>query len=332
MICHSPKMNDTIKKYIQIIDQELKDISFGRYPENLYNPISYILQLRGKRIRPLLTLLAYGLYRKNFQDILRPSLAVEIFHNFTLLHDDIMDKAPLRRGKPTVHRQWNENTAILSGDVMLVRVYDLLMEVDPGILKRVVKDFNNCAAQVCEGQQLDMDFETNSLVTENDYIKMIQHKTAALLGFSLSFGGILAGAKEEDIQLLSDFGINLGIGFQLMDDLLDVYADHQKFGKQVGGDIITNKKTFLLIKARELSSGNDLDKLDRWIQLKNFNPLEKVEAFKDIYKKAGIREITSEKINHYFSIAHQDLDNISVLENKKKDLRTLTEYLVNREI
>jgi geranylgeranyl diphosphate synthase type II len=248
------------------------------------------------------------------------------------MHDDIMDKAPLRRGKPTVHNRWNENIAILSGDVMLVRVYDLLMEVRPEMNRRVVREFNECAARVCEGQQLDMDFEDKWDVNEEDYIRMIQYKTAVLLGFSLSFGGILAATDEKDIQLLSDFGINLGIGFQLMDDLLDVYADHRKFGKQVGGDIITNKKTFLLIKALELSSGNDLESLRQWLEMKEFDPVEKVDAIKQIYEKAGIRERTNEKISQFFSIAHQDLDRIRVAETRKKDLRALTEYLMNREI
>ena len=332
MIYHSPKMNDTIRMYIQRIDQELNNLSFGEYPENLYDPIRYILQLGGKRIRPLLVLLSYGLFQNDIDKILRPSLAVEIFHNFTLLHDDIMDKAPIRRGKPTVHNRWNENTAILSGDVMLVRVYDLLLEVKPEIVKRVIKEFNDCAARVCEGQQLDMDFETKTKVTEEDYIRMIRYKTAVLLGFSLSCGGMLAGAEEGDIQLLSDFGINLGIGFQLMDDLLDVYADQMKFGKQVGGDIITNKKTFLLIKALEISRGEDLEELNRWIGMEEFDPVEKVKAVKHIYEKAGIKEQTTVKINHYFLIAHQDLDKISVGEERKKDLRALTEYLMNREI
>lgn len=332
MIYPSPKMNDVIKDYIKQIDQELNLLSFGEYPENLYDPIRYILQLGGKRIRPLLTLLAYRLYRDDHMKIIRPSLAVEIFHNFTLMHDDIMDKAPLRRGKPTVHNRWNENTAILSGDVMLVRVYDLLMEARSEILKRVVREFNECAARVCEGQQLDMDFEGKCDVNEQDYIRMIQYKTAVLLGFSMSFGGIMADADEKDIQLLSDFGINLGIGFQLMDDLLDVYADHRKFGKQIGGDIITNKKTFLLIKALELSRGSDLNELRHWLEMKEFDPVEKVDSIKLIYEKSRIRELTNEKISEYFSIAHQDLDKINVAEARKKDLRALTEYLMNREI
>ncbi|MBS0000907.1 MAG: polyprenyl synthetase family protein [Cyclobacteriaceae bacterium] len=324
-------MNDTIKKYIQQIDQEIYNLSFGRHPENLYDPIRYILQLGGKRIRPLLSVLAYSLFQNDYMKIVRPSLAVEVFHNFTLLHDDIMDKAPIRRGKPTVHHQWNENTAILSGDVMLVRVYDLLLEVQPDKIHRVIKDFNNCAAQVCEGQQMDMDFETQPRVSEDEYIRMIRYKTAVLLGYSLSLGGILADANESDILLLTDFGINLGIGFQLMDDLLDVFADNHKFGKQVGGDIITNKKTLLLITAIELTRGREQEDLYRWIEMKNFDPAEKVQAVKAIYEKTGIRELAIDKMNHYFSNAQQDLDKIAVSEGKKVDLRDLTDYLMKRE-
>ena len=324
-------MNDTIKKYIQQIDQEIKNLSFGRHPENLYDPIQYILQLGGKRIRPLLTILAYSLYRDDYQAIIRPSLAVEVFHNFTLLHDDIMDKAPIRRGKPTVHHKWNENTAILSGDVMLVRVYDLLLEADKDKIHCIISDFNDCAAQVCEGQQMDMDFESQPNVTEEDYIRMIRYKTAVLLGYSLALGGILADAGDSDIQLLNDFGINLGTGFQLMDDLLDVYADTLKFGKQVGGDIITNKKTFLLIKALELTRGSARDELIRWITMKNFDPAEKVNAVKMIYDETGIREIASGKMNEYFEIAHRDLEKIGVVDEKKQNLRVLTEYLMKRD-
>jgi len=325
-------MNETIKKYIRIIDQELINLPFGRYPENLYDPIRYTLQLGGKRIRPLLALLAYGLYHEDPTRILKPALAVEVFHNFTLLHDDIMDNAPLRRGKPTVHNQWNENTAILSGDVMLVRVYDLWLEVDPDLLQRIIKEFNDCAAQVCEGQQLDMDYESKAVITEDEYLQMIKFKTAVLIGFSLLSGGILARADETDNQLLYDFGINLGIGFQLMDDQLDVYADHEKFGKQVGGDIITNKKTFLLIKALELSKGKDREELRKWIRMKQFNAESKINAVKNIYDQYRIKELTSEKINQYFRTAHRDLDKISVPEGRKDHLRTLTEYLMNREI
>jgi geranylgeranyl diphosphate synthase type II len=324
-------MNDTIKKYIQQIDREIKNLSFGRHPENLYDPIQYILQLGGKRIRPLLTILAYSLYRDDYQTIIRPSLAVEVFHNFTLLHDDIMDKAPIRRGKPTVHQKWNENTAILSGDVMLVRVYDLLLEADQDKIQKIISDFNDCAAQVCEGQQMDMDFESQPNVTEDDYIRMIRYKTAVLLGYSLALGGIMADASDTDIQLLNDFGINLGTGFQLMDDLLDVYADTLKFGKQVGGDIITNKKTFLLIKALELTRGTAREELIRWIAMKNFDPAEKVSAVKRIYDEAGIREITNGKMNEYFEIAHRDLEKIGVGDEKKQNLRVLTEYLMKRD-
>jgi len=325
-------MNDTVKKLIVTIDQEIKNLSFGQHPSNLYEPIQYTLQVGGKRIRPLLTVLAFRLYHNQFENILRPALAVEVFHNFTLLHDDIMDQAPLRRGKPTVHNQWNENVAILSGDVMLVRVYDLLLEVKDHLLKRVITDFNNCAAEVCEGQQMDMNFESQSIVTVQEYINMIKYKTAVLLGFSLALGGILAGADESDIQLLKDFGINLGIGFQLMDDLLDVYADHTKFGKQTGGDIITNKKTFLLIKALELSSKEDSTILEYWIQKDKFDPQEKINAVKKIYDKLGIRYITTFQMNEYYALALEDLEKISVKETRKIDLRDLADYLMKREI
>jgi geranylgeranyl diphosphate synthase type II len=325
-------MNEKIKKYILQIDREVQKLSFGTYPENLYDPIRYILRLGGKRIRPLLTILAYALYHKNYSHILSPALAVEVFHNFTLLHDDIMDNAPLRRGKPTVHNQWDENIAILSGDVMLVRVYDLLLLADNDLIQRIIRDFNNCAARVCEGQQLDMDYEARAIISEEEYLNMITLKTAVLLGFSLSFGGILARAEESDNQRLYDIGINLGTGFQLMDDLLDVYADQKKFGKQMGGDIITNKKTFLLIKALELTSGDDLEELEKWIRMKNFDPEEKIRSVKRIYDQNGIREITSEKINQYITTAHKDLDKLSVAENQKKNLRELMEYLINREI
>jgi geranylgeranyl diphosphate synthase, type II len=324
-------MNDIIRKYIQQIDKEINQLSFGRRPENLYDPIHYILQLGGKRIRPLLSILAYSLYRNDYMNIIRTSLAVEVFHNFTLLHDDIMDKAPLRRGKETVHQKWNENTAILSGDVMLVRVYDLLLEADPEKLDRIIREFNDCAAQVCEGQQMDMDFETQTSVSEEEYIRMIRFKTAVLLGYSLALGGILADADETDIQLLRNFGINLGTGFQLMDDLLDVFADNQKFGKQVGGDIITNKKTILLIKALELTQGEMYEELCRWIEMKTFDPSEKICAIKKIYEKAGVRELVMEKMNSFFENALQDLDRINVAEMKKDNLRVVTDYLMKRE-
>jgi geranylgeranyl diphosphate synthase type II len=242
-------MDKNLKEIIDTIDKAIADLNLGMDLPNLYDPIYYILGLGGKRIRPLLSILAYQLYQKGYDKVLQPSLAVEVFHNFTLMHDDIMDKAPIRRNKPTVHKKWNENIAILSGDVMLVRVYDLLLDVEDSIVKEVISKFNNCAAGVCEGQQMDMDFENSDHVGVDEYLEMIKLKTAVLLGYSLEQGGLIAGASTADQASLKQFGINMGIGFQLMDDLLDVYGDKAVFGKQVGGDIIANKKTFLLIKA-----------------------------------------------------------------------------------
>lgn len=325
-------MNDKIKELIAGIDREVKSLSFGQEPENLYAPIGYMLDLKGKRIRPLLTLLAYRLFHEDHSRIMQTALSVEVFHNFTLLHDDIMDKAPLRRGMQTVHNRWNENIAILSGDVMLVRVYDLLLTAPDHLVKRVISAFNDCAAGVCEGQQLDMDFESRESVTEEEYIHMIQYKTAILLGFSLALGGILAESTEEDVRLLNDLGIRMGIGFQLMDDLLDVYGDHEKFGKQAGGDIISNKKTYLLIKALERAEGKQYEELVSWIRREDFNDAEKVRAVKSIYDDQDISGLTREKMNTYFQIAFSDLEGISAPEEKKQDLRDIIHFLMQREI
>jgi geranylgeranyl diphosphate synthase type II len=324
-------MNDHLKSLLAEIDKAIQGIESGSEPENLYDPIRYILDLGGKRIRPLLTLLAYQLYQDDFRKALRPSLAVEVFHNFTLVHDDIMDKAPLRRNKPSVHKKWNENIAILSGDVMLVRVYDLLLEVEDPIVKNVITRFNNCAVEVCEGQQYDMDFETKEVVTESEYVNMIKLKTAVLLGFSLEMGGLMAGASELDLKYLKEFGINIGIGFQLMDDLLDVYADKDLFGKQVGGDILSNKKTYLLIKALELAHGEEYDALHHWLTVKDYNKKEKVNSVTAIYDRLGIEKLTKGQINKYFKRGLEDFSKIDVREDRKVDLLELATYLMNRE-
>ena len=324
-------MNDQIKNLITQIDKALRDLKFGSNPPNLYTPIQYILGLGGKRIRPLLCLLAHQLYSDDYKKALKPALAVEVFHNFTLLHDDIMDKAPLRRNHATVHEKWNENIAILSGDVMLVRVYDLLVQADAQIIKEVILRFNNCAAEVCEGQQYDMDFETMEKVEEAEYIEMIRLKTAVLLGFSMELGGLIAGAPEQDIQHLRAFGTNMGIGFQLMDDLLDVYANSELFGKQTGGDIISNKKTFLLIKALELAKDKNYDELRRWIDARKFDEEEKVNAVKAIYNRLEIEDLTRDQIRLYFKRSFDEFNKINVSEEKKSDLLELANYLMNRE-
>jgi len=324
-------MNEKLKELIGVIDQALKQLKIGDDPSNLYDPIKYILSLGGKRIRPLLSVLAYQLFQEGYDKILMPSLAVEVFHNFTLLHDDIMDKAPLRRNQPTVHEKWNENVAILSGDVMLVRVYDLLLQADGSIVKEVISRFNNCAAAVCEGQQLDMDFESIDNVTQEEYINMIRLKTAVLLGYSLELGGLIGGAGEEDLAHLKNFGTLMGIGFQLMDDLLDVYADKDVFGKQVGGDILANKKTFLLIKATELAGGNDKKELEAWVSKTDFIPEEKIRAVTAIYDRIGIEAITREQINFYFEKGLGEFNKIRVKEDRRKDLLSLSGFLMKRE-
>lgn len=316
---------DKLEKFIQ-------DQKFGESPRELYEPITYILSLGGKRIRPLLSVLAYGLYQNDPKKILSQATAVEVFHNFTLMHDDIMDQAPLRRGKATVHEKWNHNIAILSGDVMMVKAYDLLLPTEPALLPEVLRLFNKTAAEVCEGQQFDMNFESEPQVTEESYLNMIRLKTAVLLGFALQLGGILAGAGREDVQKLYDFGVNIGVGFQLKDDLLDVFADQAKFGKQVGGDIISNKKTFLLIKALELVEGKEAEELLFWLSQKEFDKEEKVQAVKAIYEKLGIKTLTETKMSSYFEAGFKQFESISFNhENYFNELRQITEDLIHRE-
>jgi geranylgeranyl diphosphate synthase, type II len=324
-------MNLIPKELVYLLNQEAEKLQFGNKPDELYEPIRYIMALGGKRMRPLLTLFSYSLFKEDIHSIIKPALAVEVFHNFTLMHDDIMDQAPLRRGKATVHEKWNANTAILSGDVMLVKAYELLMDLNPQILKRVLQSFNTTAAEVCEGQQFDMNFETRVEVSEEEYLEMIKLKTAVLLGFSLELGAILAGASEENCRLLKEVGINIGLGFQLKDDLLDVYADQAKFGKQVGGDIISNKKTFLLIEALENSSEELKAELNYWLSLAHFNKEHKVNAVTEIYNKLNIKEITEKKMNFYFNEALNAIKSLNAPQANKDILYKFTEDLIQRE-
>ncbi|RPA66732.1 polyprenyl synthetase family protein [Cyclobacteriaceae bacterium YHN15] len=321
-----------VNKILLDLENHIQGYSYGESPMELYQPISYLMSLGGKRIRPLLTLMAYSLYNDDYVQILTPAMAVEVFHNFTLMHDDIMDDAPLRRGNATVHEKWNANTAILSGDVMLVKAYDMLLEINPSKLPECLRLFNKTAAEVCEGQQHDMNFETQDTVSEDAYIDMIRQKTAVLLGFALQFGAILADAPETEIQNLYDFGVNIGIGFQLKDDLLDVYADKSKFGKQVGGDIISNKKTFLLLKAKELAKGKDKTELEKWIAAKEFDKEEKVNAVTAIYDGIGIKELTEAKMQEYFDKGFAQYATLKVPNHDTyQALLKLTQNLVNRE-
>lgn len=319
-----------VEQYRKLIETEIKKQQFGAQPKSLYEPIRYIMALGGKRLRPLLTMLSYSLYKKDVEKIVSYTAAVEAFHNFTLLHDDIMDQAPLRRGKKTVHEKWNVNTAILSGDVMLVKVYEMFMDLEEKKLKGVLKIFNRCAAEVCEGQQWDMEFETKTKVSEDQYIEMIRQKTAVLLGFSLELGALLADAPEEDQKWLREFGVNIGIGFQLKDDLLDVYADSKKFGKQVGGDIIANKKTFLLIKALEKARGDKKNQLEKWLSAKKFDKRKKVKSVKAIYDELNIPSVAEAKMNSFFDKGYSCLNQLS--GNKKvNSLIEFTRNLVDRE-
>jgi geranylgeranyl diphosphate synthase, type II len=325
------EIDDSLAEYFRLIEDEIDQLKLDKHPKELYEPINYILQLGGKKLRPILTLLAYSLYRTDYQSIVKYALAVEVFHNFTLMHDDIMDQAPLRRGKKTVHEKWNDNIAILSGDVMLVKAYELFLDLDPSKLQPVLRSFSECAARVCEGQQIDMNFETIERVTEASYIEMIKLKTAILLGFALELGAILADASKKDQHLLQLFGENVGIGFQLKDDLLDIYADQTKFGKQVGGDIISNKKTFLLIKALELAEGEVAKELNYWIQRERFDSSDKVTAVKNIYDQLQIKALTVEKMDFYFRQGFDALRKVNLPEDKKTFLKQFAEQLIDRE-
>lgn len=319
-----------VEKYLSLIEAEIKKQKFGSQPKSLYEPIRYIMSLGGKRLRPLLTTLSYSLYKNDVEKIIPVAVAVEAFHNFTLLHDDIMDKAPLRRGKATVHEKWNVNTAILSGDVMLVKVYEMFLALDEKKLREALSIFNQCAAEVCEGQQWDMEFENERKISEAKYLEMIRLKTAVLLGFSLELGALLADAPEKDRKALRDFGVNIGIGFQLKDDLLDVYADKKKFGKQVGGDIIANKKTFLLIKALEKAKGSQRTELEKWLTSKKFNKLKKVKAVTAIYDGLQIPALAEQKIKYFFENGFECLKSLSNPSNAKH-LREFVQKLIDRE-
>jgi geranylgeranyl diphosphate synthase, type II len=317
--------------FLQAVTQEIERTHYGDRPVELYEPIRYLMALGGKRLRPLLTVLTANLFTDDWQKALKPGVAVEVFHNFTLMHDDIMDQAPIRRGKPTVHEKWNANIAILSGDVMLVNAYELLLDIEPMLLPRVIRRFNRTAAEVCEGQQLDMNFESRWDVTEAEYLDMIRLKTSVLLGFAMELGGMVAGADEAVTQQLYNAGVNMGLGFQLKDDLLDVFGNPEKFGKQVGGDIIANKKTFLLIEALERATGTVKTDLEYWITCKDFDKAEKVKAVTNIYEQLGIPAETESRINGYFAEGLATLHRLSVAESRKQPLLDFAQYLVGRD-
>ena len=313
------------------ITAALAQLHYGDEPSQLYEPIRYIMALGGKRIRPLLTLLGAHLFTDDLSPFLKPALATEVFHNFTLLHDDLMDQAPLRRGQPTVHEKWNPNVAILSGDVMLVRAYELFLDIEPGLLPLVLRRFSQTAAEVCEGQQWDMNFETETQVSIAQYLRMIQLKTAVLLGFCLELGARLGGASDEAADHLRQFGVDIGLAFQLRDDLLDVYGDAATFGKRVGGDIVSDKKTFLLLTAQAQASSAQQAILARHIGQPVPDADAKVRTVRAVYDELNIRAQTEQLINDYFQDALQHLARVPVPAARQAPLRQLALQLMDRE-
>ncbi len=311
----------------------LQQNPFAKKPIKLFEPVDYIMQLGGKRLRPILVLMAYNLYENDIRTALPIAQAVEIFHNFSLVHDDIMDEAPLRRGKPTVHYKYDTNTGILSGDVMLIYAYHYLLKIkETMVLPEIIKTFTNVAEAVCIGQQYDMDFETSNTVTIPEYLMMIEHKTAFLLVGALKMGAILAKASEEDIFHLGEFGRNIGVAFQLQDDILDTFGDPEKFGKRVGGDILQNKKTFLVLKT--LEDANEVDKKQLQILMNSYPADEekKIKEVRSIFQKNNIKILANQIKNEYYEEAIMHLEKVSVIESKKRELKHLATVLLNRQV
>ncbi len=320
----------TSNEILQAVNSFLAEQPYNRQPKSLYEPVEYVLSLGGKRIRPVLMLLGYNLWREQPEDILMPAIGIETYHNYTLLHDDLMDNADMRRGHETVHRRWDANKAILSGDSMLVLAYQRMQQVPADKLPAVLDLFTITALEIGEGQEYDMTFETRNDVTEDEYIEMIRLKTSVLLACAIKIGAVLADAPQEDADLLYRFGEQLGLAFQLQDDLLDVYGDPKVFGKAIGGDITSNKKTYMLINAVNRANGEQRKELERWIAAKDFDRQEKIAAVTRLYNEIGIRELCEAKINNYFEQASQTLDAVNVPEERKTPLRQYMEELLHR--
>lgn len=318
--------DEILKKVNDFLDH----LPYDRKPASLYEPVQYVLAIGGKRIRPVLALLGYNLWREQPEDILMPAVGLETYHNYTLLHDDLMDKADLRRGQQTVHKKWNDNKAILSGDSMLVLAYQRVAQVPADKLQPVLDLFTTTALEIGEGQEYDMSFETRNDVTEDEYIEMIRLKTSVLLACALKMGSILADAPQEDAELLYRLGEQVGLAFQLQDDLLDVYGDPKVFGKAIGGDITCNKKTYMLINAFNRANGKQRAELERWINAKTFNREVKVAEVTRLYDEIGIRQLCEEKINYYFDLARQTLREVNVPDERKQALSAYMDELLHR--
>lgn len=321
----------TSEQLLDKVSQALEALPHGQEPRGLYAPIEYVLSLGGKRIRPVLMLMAYNLYRDDVERIMMPALGLETYHNFTLLHDDLIDSAEVRRGKPTVHLKWDENTAVLSGDTMLLQAYQRMARCDEALMPRVMKVFTDTALGINEGQQYDMEFETRNDVTEEEYIEMIRLKTSILLACALKLGAILAGAPDADADALYAFGEQIGLAFQLQDDYLDVYGDFKVFGKRIGGDILINKKTYMLINARRLADDGQRRELDRWITASEFDAEEKIRAVTRLYDEIGIPQLARRKIEYYYQLAEQSLAKINLPQERKHVLWEYARQMLNRQ-
>lgn len=316
---------------LKLVNDFLDNLPYDRKPASLYEPVRYVLSMGGKRIRPVLMLLAYNMFKDDPESILMPACALETYHNYTLLHDDLMDNADLRRGHQTVHRKWDANTAILSGDSMLVLAYQRMAQCDPEKMPEVLSLFTETALEIGEGQQYDMDFEQRNDVTEEEYIEMIRLKTSVLLACAMKIGAILAGASKEDADNAYRFGEKIGLAFQLQDDYLDVYGDTRVFGKAIGGDITSNKKTYMLINAFNRADQQQRSELERWISAKEFDRDEKIAAVTRLYNEIGVDRLAQEKISLYFEESRKYLAAISVADERKAELTAYAQRMMKRK-
>lgn len=322
---------NTIDLLSHIINEKLNTLGYRRNPENLYLPIEYVLSFGGKRLRPMLTLIACEMFGGNIEDAMNVALGIEMYHNHTLLHDDVMDKADVRRGQPTVHRKWGENSAILSGDAMLILAYRYVQRTKSN-LDKVLELFTETTLQICEGQQFDMEFESRDDVSVDEYMEMIRLKTAVLLACSLKTGALVAGASDKDADSIYEYGIQIGLAFQLQDDILDVYGDEKVFGKKIGGDIICDKKTFLLLTALKKSSSDEIEEFNKWIGNGDAVPCDKIKAVTALYDKLEVRKDAENLMAQCYKKAMDCLENINVPSEKKTILLSLTEKLIGRSV
>lgn len=322
----------TISQYQEVIIHHFDHLKTLKEPKNLYEPIDYILSLGGKRMRPVLTLMATEIFNASYEKAIDAATAVEVFHNFSLIHDDIMDDAPLRRGNQTVHEKWDLNTGILSGDAMLILAYQFFESYEPSVFQKLAKLFSKTALEVCEGQQYDVDFEVREDVTIPEYLKMIEYKTAVLVGAAMKMGAIVAETSEENANLIYDFGLNLGIAFQLQDDYLDAFGDPETFGKQVGGDIIENKKTYLYLKALEFGKQEEKEELLHLFSIQPNDNTNKITSVKEIFNSSGASNATQEAIKNYTLKAFETLKRMDITEDKKEILKAFGLKLMNRNV